>query len=230
MRWVAAALSVVGLLGFGAILVMAFGMVHGDEFSPNAFDRRSFSYYQIPLLRLQFTPITRRSSTGSLEKYIATNQLVPALADDEEPLWQIATIQHGPLARSQFGPQILCTYLDIRSEKNVPLWEEWSVAHADAAKVFWPAIAEVARLQQYAMMPDLFSLANSETNAKTLQTELDRELAKGYLAAATRAADRQQWEAAKTLVQHGLARATDDATVRAKLESLKTKLPEVSPE
>jgi len=42
-----------------AVSVALFGMVVGEEFSPDKFARRSFIYYEIPLLGIQVSPVYR---------------------------------------------------------------------------------------------------------------------------------------------------------------------------
>ena len=56
-----------------AYMTLTFGRIQGEEFSPDVFRRREFSYYEIPLLGLQVWPITHTESTGPLENYLATS-------------------------------------------------------------------------------------------------------------------------------------------------------------
>src|SRR5262245_30912417 len=78
-RILAIALCILGVLVLIGGVTGIFGMVTGVEFSPNAFERRSFYYYEVPILGIQIWPVVRTDTTGALEKHLATNKLVPAL-------------------------------------------------------------------------------------------------------------------------------------------------------
>ena len=56
-------------------------------------------------------------------------------------------------------------------------WARWSEKHAEGAKVFWPAVQELALHEKYLFVPDLFDLAKSISDAPQLKTELDRLVA-----------------------------------------------------
>lgn len=51
-------------------LIVVFGHLQGEEFAAESFDRREFEYYEIPLVRIQVTPIYRSPTTGSLESLL----------------------------------------------------------------------------------------------------------------------------------------------------------------
>ena len=50
--------TIVGLLGATLlvfVVTVLFGAVHGVEFCPQTFERRSYSYYELPLVHIQMT-------------------------------------------------------------------------------------------------------------------------------------------------------------------------------
>lgn len=54
-------LLIVGSLGLVVVIGIAnFGLVNGEEFAPDTFERRSYWYFELPLVRLKVTPIKHR--------------------------------------------------------------------------------------------------------------------------------------------------------------------------
>src|SRR2546423_1877397 len=63
-------------VGMLTMLVRWFGCVNADEFSPDLFERRSFLYYEVPLVHWQITPIFYIDTTGDLEAFLTTSKYV----------------------------------------------------------------------------------------------------------------------------------------------------------
>ena len=70
------ALGAVLLGGVFVYSTAQFGFVHGEEFSPYSFKRRSFTYYEIPVFGIQVSPIRHDDTTGDLEGYLTGQKLV----------------------------------------------------------------------------------------------------------------------------------------------------------
>src|SRR6476620_5349369 len=71
----------IGLLGvtlFISVLTVMFGGVHGLEFCPQTFERRSYSFYELPVLRIQVTGERNEDLTGPTEKYVRTQKYFTA--------------------------------------------------------------------------------------------------------------------------------------------------------
>src|SRR5439155_12500517 len=71
--------SMLGLLATTLLVFIAtvtFGAVHGTEFCPQTFERRSYSYYELPLVHLQMTGERHDDLTGDTEKCITTNKFI----------------------------------------------------------------------------------------------------------------------------------------------------------
>src|SRR3954470_10601735 len=79
-QWLpAAGWSVLGVLGAALLVFLAtvtFGGVHGIEFCPQTFERRSYSYYELPLLHIQMTGERHEALTGWTEKCVTSNKFV----------------------------------------------------------------------------------------------------------------------------------------------------------
>src|SRR3954465_7804493 len=71
--------TLMGLLGAALLVLIAtltFGGVHGTEFCPQTFERRSYSYYELPLLHIQMTGERHEDLTGDTEKHITSNKFI----------------------------------------------------------------------------------------------------------------------------------------------------------
>ena len=184
------------MVGVGTLLILAalvystfyFGLVRGQEFAADSFNRREFSFYQIPLVGLQITPINRRDITNDLESYLIAQKFIagpsPSAATKR---WDLVLAHRGfvpdeqrPL--SQGEARILCEYLDAGDAKGNHIWLDWTKNNSAIAKVVWPAVAQVARQELYFFAPELLICARNATNAVELQRELDALLADKYLA------------------------------------------------
>ena len=90
-------LGLVGLLlaaGAVAYSTLYFGMIQGEEFSPDVFKRRHFFYYEIPLVGLQVIPIKHSDKTGKLESLLISKKLVTA-KKGTKTRWDLASARRG---------------------------------------------------------------------------------------------------------------------------------------
>lgn len=185
--------AIVGLSLFFGLLVITyitfyFGYIEGQEFASDTFTRRQFYYYEIPLVGLQVTPITRSMTSNDLEVHLGSNGLVPALTSGQQSgRWDLVMATRGiiPESRQVVGQgeaRVLCECLDAQDAKNDYIWLDWTKNNTELAKVVWPAVAKLARQELYIFVPDLLLHARAASDPKSLKTELDALLADKYLA------------------------------------------------
>ena len=108
-------LALLALLLMAGVVILAtvyFGKVSGEEFSPTKFQRRIFSYVEIPLLKIQVSPISRDDKTSDLEKYLVKNKLLGTPA--KEARWDLVWANGGQHGEAR----ILCTYLDSVNDRG----------------------------------------------------------------------------------------------------------------
>jgi hypothetical protein len=176
------ALGLSALLGIGfAVLVatLAFGARGGEEFSPTSFSRRSFYYYEIPLLRIQVTPVIRDDDTNALETLLQTKNYVTSKPPGT-PRWDLVLASHAGTAAFHGDASILCNYLDATDDDGSLYWKVWTEKHPKLAAVFWPLVARVARQQLYLLEPELFELGAGEADPQRLAHRLAYSLAHQY--------------------------------------------------
>jgi hypothetical protein len=139
-----------------SFLVLLFGQVSGTEFSPNRFRRRRFDFLQIPVIKLQISPVMRDDATNELEKYLRRKGLITQRATVNR--WDVVSRTSGSMLQ-QGDANILIRYLDLKNEDRKFLWLEWTKQHPELAAPFWAAVHEAAVLQAYFFVPELFELA-----------------------------------------------------------------------
>ncbi len=175
-RWLPiAGWSLLGVLGAILAVFLAtvtFGAVHGTEFCPQTFERRSYSYYEIPLIHLQMTGERHDDLTGKTEKCITSNKFIPPPTTARKD-WHVLVGSRGSRQRQPGDAGILLQYLDAEESSDVYRWLRWSEEHAELAKVLWPAVQRLAVWDVYLFMPDLFELAKSATDSGELQARAD---------------------------------------------------------
>ncbi len=176
---------VLGLAGFGALIILIFGRMTLTEFAPSTFKRRSFTYFQIPLINQQITPTVRSDDSTALERYLRGANLV-RVSVNANARWDVISV-----GSEDGAAEILTTYMDI--QEGTPL-QDWSKAHPEMAQCLWAAVQEAAELQAYELTPDLFEMASSATDAPVFCRQINEWLITAYdeLAADYRESDEQR--------------------------------------
>lgn len=179
-KWVYGAGLVLLILGLLFVVTLVFGRISGEEFAPQTFQRRTFHYYEVPLLRLQVWPVKRFNSTGDVEDKLVKQKLLPA-ATVAIPRWDLVRGYRGSKTIAEGDALILIRYLDEYDDtKNTYIWNTWTTDQPDIAKVFWPHVARLAEQELYFFLPDLFELAVNAKHASTFTVELEKLLATKY--------------------------------------------------
>lgn len=179
-RWLGPAvitLAIIAVAGFGLFLAtVTLGQVYGNEFCPQTFERRAFHFMEIPWVGIQVTGIRRDIDTELVELHIIQQKYITVI-QSEPKTWHLVDLLRTSGKLTTGDAKLLITYLDAQDEKKEPAWLNWSEAHPELAKVFWPVVAKAAREGNYLVMPDLFAQTRSATSAKELQNNLDAVLA-----------------------------------------------------
>ncbi len=192
--------SILGVLGAILLVFLAtitFGAVHGTEFCPQTFERRSYSYYELPLVHIQMTGERHDDLTGDTEKHVTSNKYVTPINGKKD--WHVLVGSRGTRKRRPGDAGILMQYLDAEDSSNVYRWVRWSEDHNSLAKALWPAVQRLALHDMYIFMPDLFDLAKSLDDQTKLQQQLDQFVAGKLLILGKRMHERKDPAAVKVL-------------------------------
>jgi tetratricopeptide (TPR) repeat protein len=171
------------------IVTLWFGGVHGIEFSPQTFERRSYSFYELPIIGIQVTAIRHEDVTKSTELFLATNKYITPPKGGRQD-WHIVIGTRGQKARRKGDASILMRYFDAEESGNYHRWVKWSEDHPKLAKVFWPAVQRLALHELYVFVPDLFDLAKRYDDPAALKQALDRAVVSSLLRLGRRLQDR----------------------------------------
>jgi hypothetical protein len=195
-----------GILGILAatllvfMLTLWFGGVHGTEFSPQTFERRSYSFYELPLVGVQVTAIQHDDLTGVAETFLTSNNYVATPPAGSPQDWHIIVGSRGTKLLREGDASILIQYLDSKDSADYHRWVKWSEDNPKLAKVFWPAVQRLAENDLYIFIPDLFLLAKQQSDTVKLQAALDKLVAEKLLFLARRLQAREEHgEAIKVL-------------------------------
>lgn len=163
---VTTACAVAALFGLG---LLAFGRVTGREFSASSFEQRDFTFYRIPWLHWQVTPVWHDDCQVELTAELQRNGLIDESLTAAD--WRVAWVRLVG-SRRESDVAILTRYLDDDGLGSA--WVKWTVDHPQLASHFWPTVQRAARLEAYLLIPDLFDLAGAADDPQEFQQRLDR--------------------------------------------------------
>jgi hypothetical protein len=196
------------------ILISTQGYVSGEEFSPTHFQLRNFSFYEIPLIHIQITPIKRSGSTPSTATYVRQSALITP-HKGVPTTWHLVSISRG-VSTTPADANLLLDQLKL-AKGDDGYWRKWSIDHPARASVFWPVIQKLAERELYIMVPQLFELAQNDQRPQELRQRMDEILIEQYvgLIRDMETADRPE------LAQQLLAEAEKDYPDHPELQTLR---------
>lgn len=223
-NWAYGTLVTLLVLVFIGGMTLLFGRVSGEEFSPHDFKRRTFHFYEIPVLGLQVWPVKRFDATGDLETQLVSLKAITPTTP-AEPRWDLVVGYRGSTQVAEGDANILCRYLDQSDGKGGRTWLTWTTDHPKLSAVLWPLIAKLAREELYLFMPDMFELAKRATDAKELQSALEKLLASKYHDFGLVQQELGHHQAAAELLTEALKLSPDQPQWRQQLETSRAALP-----
>lgn len=162
-----------------SLLTLIFGRVAGVEFSPTHFTSRNFNFYEIPLIQLQVWPISRSSEPVSITNLLRSQNYIE-VPKGESQTWHLVEIRRGPNAPTPADAEILISHLKLGENTSSSVWEQWSRSHPAAAAVLWPEVKKLAERELYLLIPELFSIAEQETDPQQLESKINQNLRDQY--------------------------------------------------
>ena len=156
--WPLVAIAVICVLVVGFYLYTG-GWVAGEEFSPDDFSRRTFSYNVMPFFGVSIRGISHNDSTPVFEQTLLNDSLI---VDPNRPTkrWHLLHDTWSKPKSPDFDARLLCKFMDVWDENNESIWIKWNEDHPDFAKEFWPIIATLAREYLYLDASELMHRAN----------------------------------------------------------------------
>ena len=177
------------MLLFGFFIIRTQGYVSGVEFAPSHFQIRDFSFYEIPLLQHQITPIHRKIRSSPTATYLRQKSLIPSTAGPAQT-WDLVSISRGLTGTTAADASFLIDQLKL-GFAGKEYWKQWSIDHPAKAALFWPKIQKLAERELYVLIPALMELVAADStrpggtkqagNTQALQNKIDEYLQDQYL-------------------------------------------------
>ncbi|MBA2113517.1 hypothetical protein [Bremerella alba] len=141
------------VLVIGGTIVLGTSSHSGEQFSPDGFQRRTFSYYEAFGTRLTATDYF--NNTGNLELNLVTNKWITASGKKpKDKDWvTVRLLTQGTIYKSDAA--ILIAYLDMSQANGAINLNRWSKANPGYAAVMWPEIQKAAQGNMYILIPDI---------------------------------------------------------------------------
>lgn len=164
-----------------SVVVAIKGYVSGTEFAPSHFQTREFSFYEIPFLHVQITPISRKNTSGAISRQLRAKSWITSPRGQKPTVWHLVALYRGPTGTSAVA-ELLTGELQIEDSKGL-FWEQWNLDHPKRASVLWPIVQRLAERELYVIVPELLQLARTtpgDDDATLLAAEIDRWLIEQY--------------------------------------------------
>jgi hypothetical protein len=209
------------------LIILVFGRVTGVEFSPDRFETRRFSVHEIPILKIQISPIRRTASQSATARYLVAKSLIqPSKANASQPAanaWHLVELSRGGMSHFEADAKLLTDQLDTYAQNhNKPgeFWHNWSTNEPKKAQVLWPTIQKLAQRELYILVPRLFSMATDAKDEKALKLQIDEYLRENYAGLVAEMRDAKRPEVADDLLAEALADYPDDKQLQALKQAL----------
>ncbi|MEW4563866.1 hypothetical protein AB1K70_15130 [Bremerella sp. JC770] len=146
-------LIVLVIVVIGGTIVLGTSSHSGEQFSPDGFQRRRFSYYEAFGVRLTATDYF--NSTGNLEIDLAKKKWITSSGKKpKDKDWVTVTmLTQGTIYKSDAA--ILIDYLDMSNATGAIDLDRWSQANPGYAALMWPEIQIAAEGNMYILIPDI---------------------------------------------------------------------------
>lgn len=210
LKTIVSYLLVLLLLGF---FLLVFGRVSGTEINADSLQRRDYTFFQIPVVQVQCSPVWRSSGNDRVANTLKSEgHLLPQSATNR---WDVIAVNVG--GRQLNGKaEILDEYLGMAEDTGqAEDWELWTIEHPQRATVLWNAVHRAVQLNAYELVPYLFNAAESTDDPQELRTKIGTIAAREYAEIAADHAAIGETLRARTLYEASLEYQASDEHRRA---------------
>jgi hypothetical protein len=203
--WVSVSAAIIICVVLG-LVIRTQGFVSGSEFAPSHFVQRSFSFYEIPLVHWQITPIRRRDDTPRAATYVKT-KLLKKVPKGTASNWHLVSLTRGISGATNADANFLLAQLEFGDQaKSDPYWIDWSKQNPKHAAILWPIVQRLAERELYIFIPMVFATADSGGKSPAeLQKVIDDQLAREYVYLVRDMREAGKLTVAATLLSEALA-------------------------
>ena len=174
------------MLGLLAAIIFSMylwvgGQVWGEEFSPDDFTRRRFSYNVMPIFGVTIRGVQHYPSTSVFEQTLVADGWIQTRTTNPQT-WHLVNDSVSDNDSSDFDADILVGLLNEKDSEGDEIWSQWTDKYPKHAKIFWPAIARLARNDLYWAVPDLMNVAREfeKDGSPLFQRSIDKLVSKSF--------------------------------------------------
>lgn len=200
-KWLWPTVGAVGALAFFFLILYLFlrmsGSVHGEEFSPDTFDQRTFYYNKMPLTGWIVYKRRLDNYTSAVAQHIIAAGYIKTIKNDPQ-VWHLVEDSKSSRSSPDFDARILVDILEAQNSDGEFVWMDWCMDHKKCSAILWPEVARLARDYEYWAIPDLMDLATAadESNTTAFQTKVQQYVSEIYVDQAQRLIDDKKNEKA----------------------------------
>lgn len=196
------------------VILYGIGQTSGTEFSPDDFSRRNFYYNQTPYFDWVITGKTYSDATRPFDQSLVIDGfVVPVVNVNKSRTWHLVSDSGSSESFMSAGcdARFLTSFLDLTDDEGEDYWLGWNERHPNAAKIFWPRVAELARNEMYLKIPDImqFAMEYESDDAKLFSRELDALVSQSYLELGQIDLELKRFERAESRIQLSIRHRTD---------------------
>ena len=169
----------IALAAILAFVVRTQGYVSGQEFAPTHFLTRDFSFYEIPILHIQITPIRRIGGSQPTINHIRQNLLTVPKGTPTDEQWQLVRLSRGLSGNTSADPNLLMDQLGKSSGQDY-FWRKWSIDHPQHAGIVWPIVQRLSLRELYILVPAVLQIAREDLSPAEMTAKLDELLIDEY--------------------------------------------------
>ena len=172
IRWWILGISV-GFSFIGLLVLLFGGEVNGEEFSPDDFSRRSFSYNVMPFFKVCLRGIEYQDRTPVFEQTLLSDGYLGEIAKklDGSKQWHLVYDSASDPKSPDFDAKLLVRFLELKNTQFESIWMKWNDDYPELAAKFWPVVADMARNNLYVELTDIMARAVSLTEHDILDFE-----------------------------------------------------------
>lgn len=157
------------------------GLVTGEEFSPDDFSRRHFSYNIVPFFNICRSGVEYHDKTPVFDQTLLNDGLLGEIGEGKgktdtdmatldqdaknvtvaaiQKRWHLIRDSASDAESRDFDANLLIRFLDLVDSEHESIWIKFNEDHPELANEFWPIVADMARYYMYVELTDIMARA-----------------------------------------------------------------------
>lgn len=176
---------------------------------------REFSFYEIPILHIQITPIRRTTRGNPTINQIRQKSLTVPRGQPADDQWDLVYLSRGLSGTTPADPKLLIDQLQDYQSYDSNYWGKWNTSNPKQAAILWPIIQKLSVRELYVLIPSILEVARADLSPAELKTEIDALLIKEYKSLVEDMRQAGRSELANSLLSEAIADYPNDENLKA---------------